>query len=70
MIFVSFNPLLVLILLFSLPRLFSLFRKKTDEEQRYFETTPERRALMAALYFGLAALLAAGMKLLHDSRAL
>lgn len=69
MIFVSFNPLLLLILLFSLPRLFSLFRKRTDEERRYFETTPERRVIMAALYFGLAAILAAGMKFIHDSRA-
>ena len=70
MIFVSFNPLLVLILIFSLPRLWSLFRKQTDEEKRYFETTPERRAIMAALYFGLAAVLAVGMKLIHDSSAL
>ena len=40
-------------------------RATSDEEKRYFETTPERRAIMAALYFGLAALLAASMKLIH-----
>jgi Zn-dependent protease len=70
MIFVSFNPLLLLILIFSLPRFFSLFRKQTDEEKRYFETTPERRAIMAVLYFGLAALLAVAMKMIHGPTAL
>src|SRR6266480_2882987 len=35
-----FNFILLLILIFSLPRLFSLFRKRTAEEARYFEVTP------------------------------
>lgn len=58
-----FNPILLLVFVFSLPRLVSLFRKRTQEEQRYFEVTPRQRATMAVLYFGLAAALAFGMKL-------
>src|SRR5438445_1297238 len=59
------NYLLVFIFIFSLPRLFSLFRKRTEEEARYFEVTPEQRWTMGALYFGLAAFLALAMKLVH-----
>jgi hypothetical protein len=54
-----------LIVVLSLPRLFSLFRRKTDEEKRYFEVTPGQRATMAVLYFGLVALLVAGMTATH-----
>src|SRR6266702_3165689 len=59
------NYLLVFIFIFSLPRLFSLFRKRTEEEARSFEVTPEQRWTMGALYFGLAAFLALAMKLVH-----
>lgn len=58
-----FNFILLLILLASLPRLFSLFRRKTDAEQRYFEVTPEQRLLMGVLYFGLITALVLGMRL-------
>src|SRR5437667_81218 len=34
------NFLLVLILVFSAPRIFFLFRRKSDAEKRYFEVTP------------------------------
>ena len=54
--------ILVLILIFSVPRLFTLFRRRTEEEQRYFEVTPRQRWTMAALYFGLIALLVVGMQ--------
>jgi len=60
-----FNFLLLLILIMSLPRLFSLFRRRTPEEERYFEVTPEQRWTMAALYFGLAAFLVFAMHLTH-----
>src|SRR6266550_2324236 len=60
-----FNVLLLLILIMSLPRLFSLFRRRTPEEARYFEVTPEQRWTMAALYFGLAAFLVFAMHLTH-----
>jgi len=59
------NFILLLIVVLSLPRLFSLFRRKTDEEKRYFEVTPGQRATMAVLYFGLVALLVAGMTATH-----
>jgi Zn-dependent protease len=62
-----FNPILLLVLIMSLPRLFSLFRKRTEEEKRFYEVTPGQRGFMAVLYFGLAGALALGMKLIFDS---
>ncbi len=59
------NVVVILILLSSLPRIWSLFRAKTDEEKRYFEVTPAQRWTMAALYFGLATLLIVGMHYTH-----
>jgi Zn-dependent protease len=59
------NFLLGLILVLSLPRLFFLFRHKSDEERRYFEVTPARRLVMAGMYFGLIALLLFGMARTH-----
>ena len=53
--------LLCLIFILSLPRLFSLFRRKTAEELRYYEATPQQRLIMGFLYFGLAAALTFGM---------
>src|SRR5437762_1870684 len=40
LLFVHFNFIVLLILIMSLPRLVSLFRKRTEEEKRYFEVTP------------------------------
>jgi Zn-dependent protease len=59
------NFILGLILVMSIPRLWSLFRSKTAEEQRYFEVTPGRRFIMAGLYFGLITFLLFGMKWSH-----
>ncbi len=59
------NFIVALILIFSVPRLVSLFRKKTDEERRYYEVSPGRRLIMAGLYFGLIAFLLAGMASKH-----
>lgn len=53
--------LLILIIIMSLPRLFSLFRAKTDAEKRYFEVTPAQRATIAVMYFGLVSALVFGM---------
>jgi hypothetical protein len=47
----------------SLPRLFSLFRARTEEEKRYFEVTPAQRWSVAVTYFGLIAFLVYGMHL-------
>lgn len=60
--------ILFLILIFSAPRLFSLFRQRSEEEQRYYEVTPGQRWTMAALYFGLIALLVVGMQFTHIPR--
>ena len=51
------NFIIWLVLIMSLPRVFSLFRKRTAEEQRYFEIAPVQRWIMGATYFGLAAAL-------------
>jgi hypothetical protein len=62
------NFILILVLVFSVPRLFFLFRRKSDEERRYFEVTPGQRWTMAIMYFGLIALLVMGMQLSHIPR--
>ena len=59
------NFLVGLILLVSLPRLWFLFRKKSDDQRRYFEVTPARRLTMAGMYFGLIVFLLLGMALTH-----
>jgi Zn-dependent protease len=51
------NFIIWILLFMSLPRIFSLFRKRSDEEQRYFEVAPAQRWTMGAMYFGLAAAL-------------
>src|SRR6516165_3835818 len=55
------NFIIWLIVLLSVPRVYSLFRKRTEEEQRYFEVTPSQRWIMSVLYFGLIAVLLFGM---------
>jgi Zn-dependent protease len=65
MLFAHFNFIVLLILIMSLPRLFSLFRPKSEEDKRYFEVTPWQRWGMAGLYFGLVVALVAGMHLSH-----
>ncbi|MDB6112213.1 MAG: site-2 protease family protein [Pedosphaera sp.] len=61
LLFAHFNFLLLFIFLFSLPRLFSLFRRKSADEARYFEVTSDQRWIIGGLYFGLIALLVLGM---------
>jgi Zn-dependent protease len=57
---------IVWILLFaSLPRIISLFRKRTEEEHRYYEVAPAQRWLMALMYFGLIGALVLGMHVSH-----
>ena len=53
----------LLILIMSIPRLLSLFRKKSDEEKRFFEIERWQRVVMTLLYFGLIAALLFGMSL-------
>ncbi len=62
---VQFNFLLLIIFLISLPRLFSLFRRRTTEEQRFYEVTPAQRVVMSVMYFGLIGFLVLGMAFTH-----
>jgi Zn-dependent protease len=55
------NFIVILILIISIPQVISLFRSRTEEQQRYFEVTPVQRAAMAAMYFGLIIFLILGM---------
>src|SRR5215470_9697052 len=55
------NFIIWVIVLLSVPRVYSLFRKRTEEEQHYFEVAPSQRWIMSVLYFGLIATLLFGM---------
>jgi Zn-dependent protease len=57
------NFIIWLIVIASFPRIYSLFRKRTEEELRYYEVTPQQRWTMSILYFGLIAVLFFGMHL-------
>jgi len=57
------NFVVWLMILLSLPRIISLFRKRTEEEQHYYEVTPNQRWTMSILYFGLIVTLIFGMHL-------
>jgi Zn-dependent protease len=59
------NFILWILLFASLPRIISLFRKRTEEEQRYYEVAPAQRWLMALMYFGLIGALVLGMHVSH-----
>ncbi len=60
------NFIVWLMVILSIPRIYSLFRKRTEEEQRYFEVTPAQRWTMSILYFGLIAVLIFGMQLAQE----
>lgn len=65
LMFVQFNFLLLIIFVMSLPRLFSLFRGRSEAEARYYEVTPAQRLIMGAMYFGLIAFLVLAMMVSH-----
>jgi Zn-dependent protease len=60
------NFVVWLMVLLSLPRIYSLFRKRSEEERRYYEVTPAQRWTMSILYFGLIAVLVFGMHLAQN----
>jgi Zn-dependent protease len=60
------NFVVWLMVLLSLPRVYSLFRKRTEEERRYFEVTPVQRWTMSILYFGLIFALISAMHLAQN----
>ena len=57
------NFVVWLMIILSVPRVISLFRKRTEEERRYYEVTPAQRLTMSILYFGLIITLILGMGL-------
>jgi Zn-dependent protease len=57
------NFVVWLMIVLSVPRVVSLFRKRTEEERRYYEVTPGQRLTMSVLYFGLIITLILGMGL-------
>jgi Zn-dependent protease len=57
------NVVAWMVLIMGLPRLFSLFRARDPESQRYFEVEPGQRWTMGTAYFGLIGLLVLGMQL-------
>lgn len=61
----SFNFFIILIVGFSLPRVFALFRRRSEAEQRFYELTPAQRWVMSVMYFGLAGLLG---WMMHDTQ--
>ncbi|HEY2124858.1 MAG TPA: site-2 protease family protein [Chthoniobacterales bacterium] len=63
------NLIVWLMVILSLPRVFSLFRRRTAEEERYFEVPTAQRWTMSILYFGLIAILALGQYMAHNELA-
>jgi Zn-dependent protease len=61
-----FSFILILILISAIPRVISLFRRRDEETQRYFELSREQRIMMTFAYFGLVALLALAMHNMMD----
>jgi Zn-dependent protease len=57
------NVVLWLVVILSVPRVISLFRKRTPEAERFFEVSPHRRWAMGGMYFGLIALLVFAMRI-------
>jgi Zn-dependent protease len=57
------NFIVWLMVIASLPRIVSLFRKRTEQERQYYEVTSAQRWTMSILYFGLIAVLVFGMHL-------
>ena len=60
-----FNLMLLLVVVMAIPRVYSLFRPKTDAEIEYFNVSPGRRLLIGTAYFGLLGLLVLGMEISH-----
>src|SRR6266852_2597580 len=60
------NFIVWLIVFFSLPRIYSLFRKRSEEERRYYEVTPAQRWTMSVLYFGLIFALISAIHLVQN----
>jgi Zn-dependent protease len=63
------NPILIIILVVAGLELWNRWRMRNHPElQEYYRVTAPRRAIIAGLYFGLAALLVLGMEATHIPR--
>ena len=63
------NPLLIIILVIAGMELWNRWRMRNHPElQAYYRVTAPHRAIVATLYFGLAALLVLGMEATHLPR--
>jgi Zn-dependent protease len=60
------NFVVWLMVFLSLPRIYSLFRKRSEEERRYYEVRPAQRWTMSILYFGLISVLVFAMHLAQN----
>jgi Zn-dependent protease len=60
------NFIIWLMVFLSLPRIYSLFRRRSEEEKRYYEVTPAQRLTMSILYFGLIIALISAMHLAQN----
>jgi Zn-dependent protease len=69
LVFLSPNPILIIILIFSGMELWQRWKTRNHPElQEYYKVTRSRRAIIAVLYFGLAILLVLGMEATHLPR--
>jgi Zn-dependent protease len=69
LVFVAPNPILIIILVIAGLELWNRWRMRNHPElQSYYRVTTAQRAIVATLYFGLAALLVLGMEASHLPR--
>ncbi len=62
MLYFHFNFIVLIVVIAGIPRVWRTLRNRSQISGPYFTLSPARRWTMAVLYFGLAALLAVGMK--------
>ena len=64
------NPILILILVVAASEVWRRWRTRHQPQfERYYQVAPQRRLIIALLYFGLAALLVFGMQATHVPRS-
>jgi Zn-dependent protease len=69
LVFLSPNPILIIILIFSGMELWQRWQMRNHPElQEYYRVTRSQRTIVAVLYFGLAILLVLGMEATHLPR--
>jgi Zn-dependent protease len=69
LVFIAPNPILIIILVIAGLELWNRWRMRNHPElQSYYRVTTAQRAIVATLYFGLAALLVLGMEVSHLPR--